>query len=365
MIDFIVVGGGLSGMLVARELINGGASVALLERGDLGKEASWAGGGILSPLYPWRYPDAVTALSQWSQRHFPELASELAQETGIDPEWLRSGLLVTEQAESSSAISWAQRWDVSVSMLAGNHLADLEPGLALPVNEGGIWLPEVAQIRNPRLLKALARSLELRGVLIKTHTEVLGFVESGDKVQGVRTSDETVWAGGVVLTAGAWTTSLLGSLAASWEIVPVRGQMLLFHSRPGQVRHIVLRGDHYLVPRRDGRVLAGSTVEYVGFDKSTTHQAYDELHAVAVALIPSLSQCPVERHWAGLRPGTPQGIPFIGPCPEKRGLHINAGHFRNGVVMGPASARLLADMILGRQPIVDPDPYRKLQQEAR
>jgi len=357
MIDFIVVGGGLSGMLVARELSAGGARVTLLERGELGKEASWAGGGILSPLYPWRYPDAVTVLSQWSQRHFPRFIAELVQETGIDPEWLQSGLLIAGQTEAEAAASWGRRWGVTVKALSGDRLIELEPGLASSGNGGGLWLPEVAQIRNPRLLKALAHSLELRGVAIKTHAEVVELVEQGDRVFGVRTKDETLLAAAAVVTAGAWTASLLGSLVADWRIAPVRGQMLLFHAAPGQVRHIVLQGEHYLVPRRDGRVLAGSTLEYVGFDKSTTRQAYDELHAAAVAVIPALARCPVEQHWAGLRPGSAQGIPLIGMHPQRRGLFINAGHFRNGVVTGPASARLLADMIFDRVPCVDPAPY--------
>lgn len=358
MTDFIVVGGGLSGMLVARELSAEGTRVTLLERGNLGKEASWAGGGILSPLYPWRYDDAVTALSLWSQRHYPRFAAELAQETDIDPEWLPSGLLIPEAGEISIAVQWAQRWNIALERVPRDRLVELEPELASPRDEDGIWLPEVAQVRNPRLLKALARSLEVRGVEIKTHTEVLEFIGQGDKVQGVRTKDETLFAAGVVVTAGAWTAALLGALAGSdWRIAPVRGQMLLFHAEPGQVRHIVLKGGHYLVPRRDGRVLAGSTLEYVGFDKSTTSRAYDELRAAALALIPMLARCPVELHWAGLRPGSPLGIPVIGEHPQRRGLYINAGHFRNGVVTGLASARLLADMIFGRSPCVDPAPY--------
>lgn len=347
-------------MLVARELSAGGARVTLLERGDLGKEASWAGGGILSPLYPWRYHDAVTALSQWSQRHFPRLAEELVAETGIDPEWLPSGLLIPEAGEATTAAQWAQRWDIALETISAGRLVELEPELASgrDEQEQGIWLPHVGQVRNPRLLKALARSLEVRGVEIRTHVEVVGLIAQGDTIQGVRTREGSLHAAGVVVTAGAWTTVLLGSLAgADWQITPVRGQMLLFHAEPGLVRHIVLQGGHYLVPRRDGRILAGSTLEYVGFDKSTTHQAHDELHGAALALIPGLARCPVELHWAGLRPGSPQGIPLIGRHPQRQGLYLNVGHFRNGVVTGPASARLLADMIFGRPPCVAPAPY--------
>lgn len=357
MIDIIIIGGGLSGMLVARELTAGGARVTLLEKGEMGREASWAGGGILSPLSPWRYDDAVTALSRWSQRHFSAFAAELAEESGIDPEWLQSGLLVAEQKEVDGARAWARRWGVSLEVVSAARLAELEPGLATAAVNGGLWLPEVAQVRNPRLLKALARSLARRGVIIKTHTEVVGLLEGGGGVLGVRTRDETLHADKVVVTAGAWTASLLGELAAAWRITPVRGQMLLFHAAPGQVRHILMKGNRYLVPRRDGRVLAGSTVEYVGFDKATTRSAYDQLHAAAVDMIPALAHCSMEHHWAGLRPGSPQGIPFIGEHPRRRGLYVNVGHFRNGVVTGPASARLLADILFQRTPCVDPAPY--------
>ena len=360
MIDFIVVGGGLSGMLVARELSAGGARVSLLERGELGKEASWAGGGILSPLYPWRYSDAVMALSRWSQAVYPRFAADITQETGIDPEWESSGLLILEPGEMENAIQWAQHWNVAIEKIPNGKLNELEPGLAPHSGAGGLLLPEVAQIRNPRLLKALARSLQVRGVEIKTHTEVFEFVEHGDEVIGVRTKDKVMYAAGIVVTAGAWTAPLLHSREGlEKRIEPVRGQMLLFKAEPGQVQHIVLKGDHYLVPRRDGRVLAGSTLEYVGFDKSTTHRAYDELYAAAIELIPNLAQFQVELHWAGLRPGSPQGIPLIGRHPRLRGLYINAGHFRNGVVTGPASARLLADIIFERKPCIDPAPYQQ------
>jgi glycine oxidase len=360
--DFIVVGGGLSGMLVARELNAGGARVTLLERGDLGREASWAGGGILSPLYPWRYHDAVTALARWSQRQYPCLAEELREETGIDPQWLPSGLLIPEAEELVPAMQWAQRWDIALEKISADRFPELEPGLAALLCDGdGMWLPKVAQIRNPRLLNALARSLEVRGVEVRTQAEVIEFIGRGEVVQGVRTREGNLLsAAAVVVTTGAWTTELLGPLAEpEWRIEPVRGQMVLFHAAPGLVRNIVLKDGHYLVPRQDGRVLAGSTLEYVGFDKSTTDQAFNELHAAAVALIPALAHCPVELHWAGLRPGSPQGIPLIGQHPRCRGIYLNVGHFRNGVVTGPASARLVSDLIFDRSPCLDPAPYRR------
>jgi glycine oxidase len=160
-----------------------------------------------------------------------------------------------------------------------------------------------------------------------------------------------------VSCAGAWSGGLLAPLGLRPGISPVKGQMLLFRARPGLVRTIHLAADRYAIPRRDGRVLFGSTVEHTGFDKSTTEDARKELHAIAVARYPALADFEVERQWAGLRPGSPSGIPYIGPHPALANLFVNAGHFRNGIVLGPASARLAADLVLGRGPDVDPAPY--------
>ncbi len=358
MSDFIIVGGGLIGLLVARELSEAGATVAVVERGEPGKEASWAGGGILSPLYPWRYPDPVNALARWSQAYFPELAATLAAETGIDPEWTPSGLLMLDSGEHAAAQAWAERWGARFEQVSSDALIELEPALTPPAGPA-LWWPELAQVRNPRLLQALVHGLMLnKRVTLHSGLAVTSLLDEGDVVRGVRTAERVMRADAVVVAAGAWSAVLLGPVVGGWDVAPVRGQMLLFKTPPAWIRHIVLADGHYLVPRRDGRVLAGSTLEYVGFDKSTTPAAYRDLHAAALRMVPELAACPVERHWAGLRPGSPEGVPMIGAHPARRGLYVNAGHFRNGVVTGPASARLLADLLLGRPAVVDPAPFR-------
>jgi glycine oxidase len=356
--DVVVIGGGLIGMLTARLLNGAGLSVTLLERGQTGRESSWAGGGILSPLHPWRYPDAVSALADWSQRHYERLAEDLARETGIDPEWTRSGLLVLDPEAGDAALSWCKRWGQPATPLSDEGLRAAEPALGETVAAQALLLEQVAQIRNPRLVKALRRSLDLRGVRVVEQTEVQGLDITGARVQAVRTEDVRYTADAVVVTAGAWTATLVDMPSDDFAIEPVRGQMLLLRGEPGFLKRIVLSGDRYLIPRRDGRILVGSTVERVGFDKTTTDEAHEDLRAAAIALIPELERFEVERHWAGLRPGSPRGIPYIGPHPGLGGLYINAGHYRNGVVLGLASARLLADLLTGAPAPLPAEPYR-------
>jgi len=360
MYDVLIIGGGLIGMLTARELAAGGARVAVLERGRTGREASWAGGGILSPLYPWRFPDPVTALASWGQPRWRALAEALAEDSGIDPEWTPSGLLILDPEERETALEWAARSGVRLEAVGAGEAARLEPRLApaqIDAGRGALWLDAVAQVRNSRLVRALRASLDRRGVEVREQTEVTGLVVRDGRVEGVNTRAGTLAGATVLVAGGAWSARLLADIGLGLEVEPVRGQMLLFRAAPGLVRRIVLSRDRYLIPRRDGRVLVGSTLEYVGFDKGTTEDARGDLYKEALRLIPALADCEVEHQWAGLRPGSPTGIPFIGPHPAVRGLFLNTGHFRNGVVLGPASARLAADLCLERAPILDPRPY--------
>jgi glycine oxidase len=356
MPDVLVIGGGVIGLLTARELRRAGADVTLVERGEPGRESSWAGGGIVSPLYPWRYADAVTELAGWSQRHYPSLCNELRHATGIDPELEPSGLLVEAPGEEQVAAAWASAHRVALEAVARDEIRELEPGLLQPA-ASALWLPDVAHVRNPRLVKALRADVEARGVSVLAAHPVTGWQDQSDHITAVETPHGPLAANTFVVCAGSWSGDLLAPLGIRPDIHPVKGQMILFRTTPGTVRTIHLAADRYAIPRRDGRVLFGSTVEETGFDKQTSEAARDELWQIASARFPALRAAEVEQQWAGLRPSSPSGIPYVGPHPHFGNLFVNAGHFRNGIVLGPASARLLADLVLERAPIVDPQPY--------
>lgn len=344
-------------MLTAREMQDAGAEVMLLEQGVMGGEATWAGGGILSPLYPWRYPDAVNQLAKLSQQIYPELAVQLQAESGIDPEYVVSGVLVLDQDEEKQAQRWAAEYGMRIeSIVSRLRIDQLEPGIASGKSQA-LLMPDIAQMRNPRLVKSLVASLQSRNIPYVEHCQVKGLNLHNGQLKGVVADDREYRADKVIITAGAWSGDLLKSYHPP-AIEPVKGQMILFRAEPNVLNHIVLDGGRYLIPRKDGRILAGSTLEYTGFEKQITCDAQQDLLQSAIEILPVLENYKIEHHWAGLRPGTQQGIPYICQHPDIRGLYINSGHYRNGVILGIASVRLLKDIISGQTPSLDASAYQ-------
>ncbi len=356
--DILIIGGGISGLLTARELRLAGREVMIIDKAEFGKESSWAGGGILLPIYPWRQVQAISALVAQSLKKYPDLYQELLTATGIDPEWRDCGMLICKNPDYLAASAWCQQYQIPHQSVLPKQAKALNTRFQNP-----LWLPDIAQIRNPRFLQAMQAYLLQLGVSFFEHTVINQVTIKQQHIQQVHSENQCFKFKELVVCTGAWTTDFLNSIipaennARALPIQPVKGQMLLFDAQPDTLDYMVLDGDHYLIPRRDGKILAGSTVEATGFDKSTSESAKQQLYAFATQLLPSLQHFPLCQHWAGLRPGTPDGVPFIGRHPHFDNLSINAGHFRNGLVMGPAAAQLLADLLLERVTTVDASLY--------
>lgn len=348
--DFLIVGAGAIGLTSAQALLQAGYCVTVVERGAVGQEASWAGGGILSPLCSWDYQEPVTRLAHRSMGMFGEAAETLHDETGIDPEYQRSGMLLLPPYQSELATQWCAQHQVA---LQHANLADYLPGNFHGKQGTGLLLPEVAQVRNPRLLRALRARVEMLGGVILEQHEVLQFEIAGDRVIALQTTQGRLAADAYIIAAGAWSKALLGEHALNMDIRPIRGQILLFKFDAPPFRQILLKKDLYLIPRRDGHVLVGSTLEDVGFDKSTTTEARDNMLGRVREIFPDWQDRQPVQHWAGFRPGSPDNIPTIGRHPYLANLYANSGHFRYGVTMSLASAELLRNEIEG-----EPQPFQ-------
>jgi glycine oxidase len=361
--DIVVIGGGVIGLTIAHELLRLGAKVRILERSCCGKEASWAGGGILSPLLPWDYPDSVTQLTQLSNRLLPGLTETLRQETGIDPEYRACGMLVLPDMNNKQitqfigAKDWCARNAFPLKRVCPNEVF---PKLTFGgfEDKSALWLSSVAQVRSPRLLQALKRSVELSGGSIIEHTQVTGWRMGQSQVESVITDRGEYSGADYIVAAGAWSREVLDKYALKINIYPVRGQMLLFKVETGLLDTVVLQNGFYLIPRQDGYILAGSTTEDAGFNKNVTTDARKELLERAHKFLPALTEKTLVGHWTGLRPGSPKNIPVINRHPVFDNLYLNSGHHRYGVTMAPGSAHLLSNIIMNSPQPFDVTPYQ-------
>jgi glycine oxidase len=372
MDDVIVIGGGVIGLSVALELAGQGAAVTVLEQRDFGREASWAGAGILPP---GNLDVAVTPearLRALSHSLWPDWAESLAAETGIETGYARCGGLELRTAadaeldetlaDLANEIQFWRAQGVRVEELDADSLRELEP-LVSPQVASAYRLPDLGQVRNPRLMKALFAACAARGVRLVGGTPVTGLEEQGDgdegarRIEFVRTHSGRVKAGRYLVTGGAWSRGLLNSVGVDVGISPVRGQMVLLSQTPRLFSHVLQTESRYIVPRDDGRILIGSTEEHVGFLKANTASAVSELLAFGASRVPALASARFERAWSGLRPGSQDGLPYLGRVAGFDNLFIAAGHFRNGLQMSPGTARVTRQALLDQETDIPLEPY--------
>ncbi len=350
--DVVVVGGGVVGCAIAWFLARERVSVALLERDDLARHASGVAAGMLTPIAEARAEGPLLRFGLASLADFEALVAELRERTGVDPEHTRSGLLFAARTPAEAEALQVKARELAhlgLAWVAPEVARSREPQLA-PDLLGALWSPQEGHVRGGLLTRAYARAAEGLGARLERGTPVIGLLRRRDRVSGVRTAAGDWTAGHVVVASGPWAGEVTGwlGLGLPLPIVPVRGQILELEGPPAPL-HTVLWGEGvYLVPRRDGSVTVGATEERVGFDCRVTAEGVRGLLAAAIRLVPALADARLLGAWAGLRPDTPDHLPAIGPLPGVQGLLLAVGHYRKGVLLSPATGRLVTDLVLGK-----------------
>jgi len=354
-VHVVIVGGGIVGCMTAMALVDRGHRVTIVERNQIASqtsgESSWAGGGIVFPLLPWMYSQPVNQLTRYGANFYQQICERLERETGLPTGLINSGFLLLPPYDQPAAIKWCESHQQHYEMVD-----KVDSQLAANNVQPSLWMPEVCQLRPPYLMQALRQWLVQNNVTLLEKTE-LSPLEEIKALTAWKTLDGLeIKADKFVVTSGAWSFQLLKSVADKLNIKPMRGQILLYQPSEN-LKQIVYKDGFYMIPRSDGQLLAGSTLEDVGFDTSVTEEVKAELAKKAEAIMPALKGLPIIKHWSGLRPGTPENLPTIAAHPQIENLYLNTGHFRYGLTMAPASAKLVSELIAAEPTFIDASPF--------
>jgi len=362
--DVVIIGGGVIGLSIARQLaLRGLRQVTVIERGEFGKEASWAAGGILAPQVEADRADDFFELASASRDLYPAFARALQDETGIDVQLEQTGTLYLgftegDELEMRRRFDWQTRAGLKVEWLSGEDARLLEPNVAANVR-CALRFPDDWQVENRRLTEALVKANQKLGVQLIANCEIRSVRIEKKRVTGIESESTSIEAATVVIAAGAWTseikTSETNSSAA--QIEPVRGQMLCFQIEPTFAHHVIYSARGYLVPRRNGRLLAGSTSERVGFDKRVTEEGAVSIKSMAFEIAPALESAAMVDSWAGFRPHAPDDLPVLGPAGDIDGLFYATGHYRNGILLAPITAEIIAEAVVNRKKLPAPREF--------
>ncbi len=357
--DVIVIGGGVIGCAIAYYLAKAQVKTLVIDKADsVGREASWAGAGILASHASTREPYAE--LCRASLVLYPELAGTLQAETQIDIEFIRSGsisVFFTDEEKRGLTGLASRRLDrgFSAEVLTPEEVRELEPAIARSI-VGGVRFPQDAQVRNPKLVRALAKGAALLRTEFLFGNPVTAFLREGERVIGVGINGECIYGDTFVIASGCWSGVVAAQLGGALPMEPARGQMVLAEAMPPILRHVIDGLGVYLVPRSDGKILIGATVEFVGYDKRTTLEGTRQMIEAGIGLMPTLAEKSFIQTWAGLRPYA-KGGPYIGALPGFDNVFVAAGHFKNGILLAPITGKLICESITTGNPSMSLVPF--------
>jgi glycine oxidase len=374
-LDAIVIGGGVIGCATAWRLAQAGARTIVVERGEIGREASSAAAGLLSPLAEAERADDFFRLCVASRALYPAFVRELYKTTGVDVEYRTEGTLYLslsdeDDRELEQRLAWQRASLPGGSRIERLQLDDvltLEPHVSRETR-WALRFPDDNQVDNRRLMLALPAAARAAGVRLMAHTEVRSISVERDRVSGVLTNFGELKAPRVVVAAGSWSSLLTFGDRRSlpgFDVIPVRGQMVAFEMPAPPVRHVIYAGGAYIVPRLSGYLIAGSTLERVGYDKRLTGGGLASVIDRAVRMMPGLSDAAIAESWAGLRPCTPDELPILGFDPRIEGLLYATGHYRNGILLAPVTAQSICELAVRGETATDLAPFSIARFEAR
>lgn len=345
----LIIGGGIIGLSIARQLHkNGIKNITILERKKIGQEASFAAAGMLAVHAETDKKDNFLSFCQESFSLYENFSAELLDETGIDIELDKEGTFYLAFDESDveeirKRYEWQSQAGLQVEKLSAEEIRKIEPFISPGVREG-LFFPKDWQVENRKVLLALEKYCELNGIEILENTEVVSLIEENEKIIGVETSDKKFFADLVVLATGAWTSLIKAKGFELPKVKPIRGQMISFRTAKRLISKVIYSPRGYIVPRIDGRILVGATVENVGFVNEMTQSGIENLHENGAEIIPSLMNLGILEKWSGLRPFGENSMPIIDEFAEN--LFIATAHYRNGILLAPITAKIIAENIL-------------------
>ncbi|WP_063795432.1 glycine oxidase ThiO [Paenibacillus sp. Soil750] len=349
--DVIIVGGGVIGTSIAYYLAKRGQSVTLLERSQLGTEASAAAAGMLGAQSEMEDTGALFQWARQSRAMFPELSGELRELTGIDIGLVREGLLNVAlsdvQEEELRAREKLQRAaGEKAQWLSSAEAAAIEPALSA-ATRGALYLPGDGQVDAPLLAAAFAQAAQVLGTKVQPFAQVQGLLTAQERVIGVLTAAGPLYSDHVVVAAGTWSGQLLGSIGVELPMYPVKGECFSVRTPKPLLKKTLFSPGCYIVPKAGGRLVVGATVVPNSYDRKVSLSGLAELMERARGLMPALGDAEWEKAWSGLRPQTADGLPYIGKVPTVEGLYTACGHYRNGILLSPITGRVIADWIVG------------------
>jgi glycine oxidase len=361
--EVAIAGGGLIGGAIALELALAGIRVAVFDQGEPGQEASWAGAGILSPAPESPAMIPLVPLGKASVALYPEFVARVEEISGHDVGFRAKGgleALFSRDAarELSTHIALQHGWGLKAEAISAEDARELEPALSSDI-EAAVLRPDEASVDNRALTQAVLEAARKSGAEIFANRKVQGIWREKDRCAGLQVENEKVSAKWTVVAAGSFSANIAG-VDAYAPVRPAKGQMVSLRVERLKIERVLWSDKIYLVPRNDGRILAGATVEYVGFDKKVTAGGLRKILDAAIELAPDMAHAQVEETWAGLRPDSPDHLPILGPT-EIDGLLIATGHFRSGILLTPVTARLIHEWITEQSVTMDWERFSPLR----